>query len=731
MSSVSILPPHPPLMSAARKLALALVESAQKASSGSQRKSNIQRSEAPQAQERPLRPCILDLEMYPEEYCDPHVSCSSQWQTAGHDLVESHCCPYPVHFLPAHLGPESLQVTDGQESMCNFTPNVSPLGSGSLDDGTAERSEEKELGDVSRADPPRHSVGVSTPTEPVCSAHSPSTSPVYVNTESINIFNFRAVLAETSMPASIKEVLPRPLQPSSTHHYNPEEDSPLGFVEDVYNDHHHHHHHDRPLQTGRIPASCPRSDGLPYHLLRPKSMYRQSSEGRYSTLALKHPLSPQYRRYHRGEHHISGYHRQQGPWQQSEDRIIGHPAIRRARSFHAPQISRYGLAETQALPPDTMFYLEQEAPYQRLIQTNIHSVQPQFENTRAGYHYSPYCDMNLGDGSRSYDLEPCQQSGIRHSQSYTIRSTRGGGQPDYYNCSPHHVPPVNRELYTENRDSLVYEARDADIFERAIYKQVKQESNLRYKNTCVAVSPTKSPVSPADTRNRDIMHTRSKSDPGNAYLLSTNRTENQDALLTMSPTSLRSQQVDPDVIRQHYDHPSRAEPGPSRRIQIKQQPPLRKVPSLPERGGPNLRSIEHNNRSHTRGHDQDQLMTSYSGVVKPSILRRTGRSQSTRESRHHYHQHAKSPLDPENLGSFSTQLNRRTQSTKVRPTRYDHTEGYYAAPRPKPTRSGKAVAGYSSGQGCMSPRGHRLLSKVLGHEAVYHAALRSEAGVFE
>lgn len=733
MSSVSVLPPHPPLMSAARKLALALVESAQKASSGSQRKTNIQRSEAPQAQERPPRPCVLNLEVYPQEYRDHHVSCISQWQTPGHDLVESHCCPYPVHFLPAHLGSESLQVTDGQESMCNFTPNVSPLGSGSLDDGSAERSNrrgEKELGDVMRAEPPCQSVGVSTPTEPVCSTHSPSTSPVYVNTESINIFNFRAVLAETSMPASIKEVLPRPSQPSSTHHYSPEEESPLGLVEDVYNN---HHHRDRPLQTGRMPAPhCPRPDGLPHHLLRPKSMYRQSSESRYSTLALKHPLSPQYRRYHRGEHLVSGYHRQQGPWQRSEDRIIGHPAIRRARSFHAPQISRYGLAETEALPPDTMFYLEQEVPYQRLIKTSIHSVQPQFENTCANYRCSPYSDVNPVDSSRSYDVEPCQQSGIRHSQSYTMRSTRESGQSDYYNCSPHCVPPVNRELYTENRDNVVYEARDAEVFERAMYKQFKQENNSRYKNTCAAVSPTKSPVSPTDTRSRDIMHTRSKSDPGNAYLLSTHRTENQNALLAMSPTSLRSQQVDPDVTRQQYDHPSTAEPGPSRRIQIKQQPPLRKVPSLPERVCPNLRSTEHNNRSHTRGHDQDRLMmTSYSGVVKPSILRRAGRSQSTRENRHHYHQHAKSPQDPEHLGSFSTQLNRRTQSTKVRPTRYDHMEGYYAAPKPKPTRSGKAVGGYLPGQGCMSPRGHSLLSKVLGHEAFYHAALRSEAGVFE
>lgn len=750
MSSVSVLPPHPPLTSAARKLALALAETAQKASSGSQRRSNVpvhplHRPEASHVQDRPPRPSVLDLKAYPQEYSGSNVSPASQWQTSVHSPVETHCYSRPLHFLPPHLCSESLQVTDGQESMCNFTPNVSPLGSGSLDEGSAERRdcrEEKELSDVTQTEHTYQSVGVSTPTQPVYSPQSPSASAGYVNPDSINVFNFRSVLAETSMPASIEEVFPRPLQPSLTHHYSPEEETPLGMLEDVYSNqhYHHHHHHHRPVQAARMPAPhCPRPDALPLHLSGPKGLYRQASEGRYSSLGLRHPLSPQYRRYHRDEHLISGCHRQQGQWQRSDDRVVGHPAIRRARSFHAPQISHYELAETEVLPPDTMFYVEQtagqEAPYQRLIQTGLHPVQPQFENTHADYHYSPYSNVNPADGSRYY-ADPCRQSGIRHSKSYTVRSTRESGQSDYYNYSPQRVPPVNRELFIESRDTVVYEARDAEVFERVVYQPVMQESKSRHKNTYPAASPCESPISLADTRSRDIAHTRSKSDPGNAFLLSADKMERQNVILT-SPTSQRSQQVDPEVTRRQRVHRSSADSGPSRRIHINerssQQPPLRKVPSLPERGCPNFKTVEHNDRSHTRGHDQDRLMmtnavNSYSGMVKPSILRRPGRSQSTRENRHYYHYHAKSQMDPEHLGSFS---NRRTQSTKVRPTQYDHMEGYYAAPKPKPTRSVKAVAGYLPGQGCMSPRGHRLLSQALGHEAFYHAALRSEAGVYE
>ncbi|KAM6933163.1 uncharacterized protein arhgap32a isoform 2-T2 [Xenentodon cancila] len=737
MSSVSVLPPHPSLTSAARKLALALAESAQKASGVPQRKSSapphpFQKQEAPYAHDRPQRPSVLDLKVHPQEYCGPRVS---QWQASAHSPAESRCCPHPAHFIPSHLGSGPLHPGDGQESVCNFTPNVSPLGSGSFDEGSAERSErreEKEPGDITQTEHTYQSVGVSTPSQPFCSAQSMSPSPVYANTDSVDVFNFRAVLAESSMPASIEEIFPRPLQTSTAHHYSPEEERPVGMVEEVYSKHHHHHHLHRPPHAGRMPAShCPRPNALPFHLSRPKGLYRQSSESRYSTLGLRHPLSPQYRRYQKEEHLTSGCHRQLGQWQGSEDRVVMHPAIRRARSFHAPQVSHYELADTDVLRPDAMFYVEQmasrEVPYQRLVQTGLHPV-------HADYYYTPHSVMNPGDGSRFF-VKPFRQSGIHHSQSTdTAQSTREGGQSDYYNYSPLRAP-LNRELYIESRDTVVYEARDAEVFERVVYQPVKQERKSRHKNTYQATSPCESPDSPMDTINRDIMHTRSKSDPGNASLVSANKKESPNALVA-SPTSPRSLQIDTELTRQQSGFC--ADAGPLRRIHVKegasQQKLLRKVPSLPERGCPSLNNMKHSDRSHTRGYDQDRLMMTdsvggCSGAVKPSILRRPRRSQSTRE--HYCHYHTKSPLDPEHLGCCSTQPNRRTQSTKVRPTQYEHMEGYYASPRPKPLKPSKAVAGYLPGQSCMSPRGQRLLSKALSREAFYHAALRSDTGVYE
>ncbi|XP_058489906.1 rho GTPase-activating protein 32-like isoform X2 [Solea solea] len=727
MSSVSVLLPHPPSMSAARKLALALAESAHKATSGSQRRNNnlpphpIHRHEACHVQERPPRPSVLDIKVYPEEYSSPRVSPSvPQWQTSAHGPVESLFCPHPVHIPPAHFCTE--QVIDGQESAGNYTPNVSPLGSGSLDEGR----EGRQLRDVVQGELSYQSVGVSTPTQPVCLAQSPTTSPVYVNTDSTNVFNFRAVLAETSMPSSVGEVLPRPLLLSSNHNYSPDKDRSLGMVEDFYSNHHHPQHW--PAQAGRTATPhCPRFDALPHHLSGPKSMYRHASESHYNSLGLRQPMSPQYIRYHRDEHLVSGGHRQHEQWQGSGGRA-GHPAIRRARSFHAPQISHYELAATEALPPDTVFYIEQKpskkAPYQRLIHTGVHpAARLQFENAPADPRYGAFAEVDPIEATRYY-AEPGWQKAQQHSQaSYTSHSAA-----DYYNYSPQCATPVNR-------DTNVYEARDTDAFEGVLsYQPVKQESKSRCKSTYPATSPYESPVSPTDTGSRDIIHTRSKSDPGNAFLLSTDGTESKNFTVATSPTSLMPQQADAAGNRQLGG----AEPGPPRRIHIKEssyrQPPLRKVPSLPERDGSNLKSTEHKDRSHTRSRDHGGLTTtnainSYSGVVRPSILRRPGRSQSTRENRHYYHYHAKSPQDPEHLGSFSSQLNRRTQSTKVRPTQYDHAKEYYAAaPRPKPTRSAKATGGvFLPGQGCVSPHGHRLLSKVLGQEGL----VRSEAGLYE
>ncbi|XP_051933397.1 rho GTPase-activating protein 32 isoform X2 [Hippocampus zosterae] len=630
MSSVSILPPHPSPTSAARKLALALAESAQKASGGSQRGRNpparpLQRREA---QDRPARPSALDLKPCPRANAG-----SPQWQT-------------PLRLLYS-------QAADGPES--NFTPNVSPLGSGSLD---------SPRGDVTPEEPTYQSVGVSTPTEHICSPRSPSTSPVYANTDSINIFNFRAVLAETSVPASIDEVLPRPFQSPSFRHYAYRA---LGPFDDVYRN--TRHQPPRQIHCGRL-ARCPQPDALPRHLSGPRRVYRQSSGNRCTPSESGPALSPQYRRFYRGEHFMGPGQRQQGHWQRCEDGPARHPAIRRARSFHAPQTSRYEMAATEVPPPD--LYPEQQVAYQRLLQRHFEDLHVQ------QMMYNPYPDLNPRDCSR-YPLEPFQRDSIRHGQPYRTRSTKERAPPEFY-YSPRYSRPLERELFMDSEDMV------------------------ENKNT----SPYDSPVSPAGSTGREIMHIRSKSDPGNG-MLSAGRRESQSADKALSPTAHQPRRV---LVNENASQ--------------QQQAPLRKIPSLPEKGFAEL---------------GDRSQADPFKKARAGILRRPERSQSTRENRHQHHQRlVNTPVDDQHAGSFSSHPNRRTRSTKVRPAQSDHMAGGFSAfPRPKHTRSTKAGPGYSpapdataiSSSSAASPYGNRLLSKALAQEAFYQSAVRTHAGVHE
>nr|XP_057936326.1 rho GTPase-activating protein 32 isoform X2 [Doryrhamphus excisus] len=656
MSSVSILPPHPSPTSAARKLALALAESAHKASRGSQRSRShrahpLQRQEA---QDRPPRPSALELNVYPQKW-----------------MLEEN--PNPVQFLPAHVYSQPMPLVEGPDSSSNFTPNVSPLGSGSLDEGSAGRRGSRP-GDVTPEEPTYHSVGVSTPTEPLCSIHSPLTSPIYANADTIDVFNFRAILAETSMPASIDEVLPRPFQSASPLRYN--------YRAQVQHDDVYHNLNRQHPQPGRI-LQYPRAMALPHHL-----MYRQSSENRYSSSGLRHPLSPQYRRYQRGEHLLGARQRQQSPWQRSDDGLALHPAIRRARSFHAPQISRHDFPTSDLTPTDTMFHSGQGVPYQRLLQ---------FEDVQV-LHNNPYSDLR-------YPADPFQ----RNSQPCRARSTKERTSSDFYHYSPRLGHPQDKAVYMDS--------------ER--FSCQKHENESGRKNLCSPQSPYNSPVSPTDSMGREIKHIRSKSDPGNG-MLSSDRRENQAAAKSISQGSHLTEH---EIARQS------AKPGPARRV-VKdgtvQQAPLRKIPSFPERSHAN--PTKRGDSGPKRGHKADRVEMpggggGYRASMRGDLLRRPERSQSTRESRHHY---AKSPPDAEHAGSFSTQLNRRTQSTKARPTQYDHMPGgHYAAPRPKPTRASKAGSGFWPGQDGVASHGHGLLSKALAQEAFYHSPVRTQAGVHE
>ncbi|CAL8373802.1 unnamed protein product [Gadus morhua 'NCC'] len=815
VSSVSVLPPHPPMTSAARKLALALAESAQKASEAAppQRRTAAssahhghhrspsypspppQRPDGPHPADRtpPTRPSVLHLQV---QYCGPRGGQSERGSPQL--LSDPHRCQHPSHhLLPTHRCCESpLQEPPG-------SPNASPLGSGGPEEGrprrrcqrrdrgplraptTEEEDEEVVRGgpdDGRWAEPTYHNVGVSTPTQSAfCAVRSPSGGgggAVYANSDSVNVFNFRTVLAESPMPGSVGEVLPRPPPLSPGPRYDERTAMAVAAaMEDVYGRRH----------GGVLPGPprsplYPRPDALPFHLSRPDAAFRHSTEGRYpGTLGPKHPSSPQYggRPGHGGEL-LMGGGGLRGPWERPDEGRLRHPAMRRARSFHAPQFSHYEIAEAEVVPPEALYYVQKppgsEPPYRWLLQSDFHPSAP-FEAAPAPYSgryggHFPTDGPAAGD-PRFYG-EAFRPGGIRHSQSYTLRSTvESTLEPDYYQPPPplpppphRHAPSPHRDLFLDRREAVFYEARDADSFGRRVYQPVRDHNEGRYHSPTPAAPYQRPSPPPADPRGREIMHTRSRSDPGNACLFSGagggGDQQREASVVTVTALSPGHQapalhvkpeaaQEPPQRKRESVHRRGPAPEGPPSKLPQRlppdprrDQPPLRKVPSLPERSRPQPRRQDQGgggggNRSHSRGREHDRLtlsnaVNSAGGPARSGVHRRAGRSQSIKENRRlHQANPPGAPLGSEPQGGPGGPAppHRRTQSTRVRPTRYENAEGYYATPKAKAARAPKAGAGYFPGHGCMSPHRHRLLSKALGQGPFYHAGGRSEAGVYE
>uniref|UniRef100_A0A8C8EWT7 Rho GTPase-activating protein 32-like n=1 Tax=Oncorhynchus tshawytscha TaxID=74940 RepID=A0A8C8EWT7_ONCTS len=735
-----------PVILAARRLALALAESAQKATLTSQRRDTqppypLQRQDTPHPLDRPPRPSVLHLQPCSQDYGDLKVSSPATLLPMAGTPVESPCDRFPGH--------ERKRAPEGQVAMSNFTPTVSSLEAEALLPGSTEVRDQREgrdrpLGAVKTVhlqtvSSSYLSGGASPPIQSVCSIQSPLAAAVLANTDSVNAYNYQTVLAEASMPGSVGEIPPHRPLPSLVNQYSSDGERAMREAEDVYR-----HHRVNPAGQASGP---PRPDYFLPHQAGPKSMYKPTSDSCYNTLGLRNypSNSPQYsgQPQPREEYSSSGHHRSRGQWQRTEDRTLGYPGIRRARSFHAQQPIRIELA-------DTLFYVQrpavQEKEYKRLLQSDVQPLQPYFENGCVQYRYSPYSDAVPLEESYYY-VDPYRTSRIRHSQSYTMRSTKDCGHPGYHYRPSHNIPTAKRELFLESRDPerVIYKSWDhPEGCDRPVYQPIRQENRARQRPQGPIMSPYENlnpPLPQSDIRGRDISHTRSRSDPGNAWLLAIDRVDSQREVPAMSPISPGQQLSDTsDYIRHQRVHWPGEEPVPprresvTRRTQPKQGTPQRyqpqhcNVPMLLD-----VKNVEQGEGGHSRGCDKDTVImgnaaNSYSAQLKPSIPRRP-RSQSIKEPR--YYHHVKSPVEPDHPGSFSTQPHRRTQSTKAMPSHYNNLEGYYPAHKPKPSGSGKAMPGPFPGHGCMPPHSHRLLSHGLGgHGAFLQTGHRPEAGVY-
>ncbi|XP_066564343.1 rho GTPase-activating protein 32 isoform X3 [Amia ocellicauda] len=395
-----------------------------------------------------------------------------------------------------------------------------------------------------------HSYGPTPPTPPVRSIESKLATAALSGTEAANASNFHAILVEASMPASVEEALPQPpppprksaaLQQAYLYHAKTE-----GIPEPAGEAYYYH----RAMAAGQ--SSVPyhyRPESVPPHLSysvkpEPQVLYTARADNRYSTLGPKSfHQSIKSRGPHRGDYiPVAGPsgHRSQG--YSSADGAAVYPTIRRVHSLHMPPttIRSVPISRTEVPPDDELFYYQRPAyqykPYQQPSQTDYHvtQLQPYFENGRVQYRYSPYSGANPLDAPY-YDVDPYGTIRLRHIHPFTSRDlaphlSRVGGKSAGYHYLSRHVMPPGKEHSFVSRDmppspdvkgGAVYLSWDPEETEKLRMHSIRRESRARQKTKGPVMSQydNVAPLGPGELGGMEVLHLRSKSDPGKAALM--------------------------------------------------------------------------------------------------------------------------------------------------------------------------------------------------------------------
>ncbi|KAG5843821.1 hypothetical protein ANANG_G00154960 [Anguilla anguilla] len=358
-----------------------------------------------------------------------------------------------------------------------------------------------------------HTHGTTPPAPPVRSIESKLATAALSRAEAANASNFHAILAEASMPASVEEALPHPPPPprkSSTHQpaylYHPE--PMMEAAGEPY-------YHQRAVPAGQ--------GTLGYHHYRPDSVPPHASY-----VSKSEPQIPYSAR---------GY----GPM----DGATVYPTIRRVHSLHVPPsaaIRSVPISRTEVPPDDELFYYQRPAhqckPYAPAPQADYHvtQLQPYFENGRVQYRYSPYSGAGPLDAPY-YDVDPYGTIRLRHFHSFSARDLaphlgRAGGKTGGYHYLSRHVLPAGKEHSFVSRDmppshggtkgAAFYLAWDPEEADRLRVHSIRRESRARQK----AKGPVMSQYDnvgpfpgPAELGSLEVLHLRSKSDPGKVVLM--------------------------------------------------------------------------------------------------------------------------------------------------------------------------------------------------------------------
>uniref|UniRef100_A0A672KDY5 Rho GTPase-activating protein 32 n=1 Tax=Sinocyclocheilus grahami TaxID=75366 RepID=A0A672KDY5_SINGR len=739
--SVSLLTPQPAVKSAARMLALALAESAQQATRLGKRGS----SEPP----TPISPVHHQNPLFTLQFPPPLQTSSDREER----YVSSRTFPDPSSTMSteSHTDAGSLRSTcacHGSESGLSFSDGCDAPAGGqcthvpSLDfsprrDPAIKRASESH---TTMRDNIRH-VGVGTdgggssldaemeargslqpiPSERFSSLDRHSAIEALHNKQTANAANFRAILAETSMPASVHEVLP---QASSTpasvvYQYKPRDQrsaysqqwsSPVGQSTPYY-------------QT---------DDGRPH----PRVLSRN-----YCNTLAPRSLHQSIKYKGQREDYSVGLYKHGGPRYPPLDGASVYPTIRRVRSVHTP-------------PEDKFFFLQrqgsQSKPYQKPPPTDIQQVRPYFEDGKVRYRYSPYSEARYNqyrDNSHGYTL------------SYTLsklpsRSSKVMGSTENYH-KPLRNLPVNNESDFMTRDAglkpriknpSLYKAFNSGLSDQHFSQSIRHENAAKGRPLGPIVSQPH--LVRGDHQCQETMHTRSRSNSGKEMLISTEGADGKYRVTMVSHYSPEHPLSEPDIPVPSKSDRHGGGQGAKSAFIMKQSRSMHNYPqhrlesaALPrnltlhkEYSCPDFKHTGSSNSFSLANRNQDRLMYKTLSNSKKDYQyicaisrdpQSSKRSQSVKTR--HPSGRAKMTLERDQL-SFSSQSRTRTRSMYV-PSHSDYSESYVSI-HPKVPKTSRARSGVFPNYGCMPLHSNRLYTTAVGHTGFHQTELRPEMQIY-
>ncbi|KAG9265404.1 rho GTPase-activating protein 32 isoform X1 [Astyanax mexicanus] len=764
--SVSLITPQPSVKSAARMLALALAESAQQATRLRKRGS----SEPP----TPVSPVHLQdplslLQWPPPSSLQPQTSSTTRedrcnnckafaapastistgsrtdagsmqstfachgsesglsYSDGGDVSSTSHGTNVLAQDLPAG---KSVDLNQASESHASMRENVRHVGVGTDGGGPGQSSEMESFNSpkpsqlLSQAESSLH-----------CTTESHTATAALLSKQIANASNFRAILAEASMPASVHEVLPHaPITPpSSGYHYSPKEDNMQRSLGHMYS-----HHWSSPLRQNTS-------------YIQPDYVQHQAiSKDHYNTLAPRSlHQSIKYKGQPRDEYSPSRLYRHGGPRYPPMDGASVYPTIRRVRSMHAP-------------PEDKFYFFQhpscQNNPYQIPVPSDIHHVRPYFEDGKVQYRYSPYSEARYNNMDQ-YSRVNSQG----YSHSYTLRrppphSGRVMSSIENYPNPCLNPQPFSREgsfikqdlgQIPRGKNSSLYKVFDSglpDHFEH--FAQTNRQIGNPGKKRLPDPAGAHPRHQKGSQRCHETMHTRSKSDSGKDLLISTEGADGKYRVTMVSHYSPEHPLSEPDISLPGQLERQGSGPGAKASLRLKQsrsmynypqhvleaQPLPRNLTLHKEYSCPDFKHPDSSDGGSIRYQDKQIYKTlrsypkeDYQYVwVKSHDLQRPERSQSVKSRQPPGR--AKMAPERDHRPLYPVQSRARTRSMYV-PSRTDYMDGYMSVqPKvPKPSRMGTAVF---PNYGCMPLHSNRLYSSAVGQGGFLHSELRPETEIY-